>query len=186
MTPDKLLQVGTITKMMVNDFQLHLEFRTPYMPNARGQGRGNSGVYIQKRYEVQVLDSFGLQGVHNECGGLYRQRKPDVNMCLPPLSWQTYDIDFKAARWEGDKKVANARLTVRHNGVLIHDNVEVPSKTGAGDKESAKPGPIRLQNHSNPVHFRNIWIVEKKAEEESSCKRRCGLLRRLFRRRCQK
>ena len=181
-TKDKLLQVGTITKMLVHDFHLHLEFRTPYMPNARGQGRGNSGVYIQKRYEVQILDSFGLKGVHNECGGLYRQRKPDLNMCLPPLTWQTYDIDFKAARWEGDQKVANARLTVRHNGVLIHDNVEVPNKTGAGDKESPKPGPIRLQNHSNPVHFRNIWIVEKKPEEEAGCKRRCGLLRRLFRR----
>ena len=178
MTSDKLLRAGSITKMKVQDFQLHLEFRTPYMPNAREQGRGNSGVYIQKRYEVQILDSFGLEGVHNECGGLYRQRRPDLNMCFPPLSWQTYDIDFRAARWVEGKKVANARLTVRHNGVLIHDDVEVPKKTGAGDQEAPQGGPIRLQFHGNPVHYRNIWIVEKKDDDSQAdgCnKRRCRL-----------
>jgi hypothetical protein len=132
------------------------------MPRARGQGRGNSGVYIQKRYEVQILDSFTLSGAPNECGGLYRQRPPDLNMAFPPLSWQTYDIDFTAARFniDGDK-VKNARVTVVHNGVVIHDDVELPNKTGAGDREGPTPGPIRFQWHNDLVHFRNLWIVEK-------------------------
>ena len=130
------------------------------MPYARGQGRGNSGVYIQQRYEVQILDSFGLDGVANECGGVYRQQAPDVNMCLPPLSWQTYDIHFTAARWNSaSHKIANARLTVYHNGEPIHLNRELPEKTGAGQKESPDPRPIHFQHHGNPVHFRNVWIV---------------------------
>lgn len=158
---DGLLMAGTTTKMKVRDFRLHLEFRTPYMPHARGQQRGNSGVYIQRRYEVQILDSFGLDGVANECSGLYRQRKPDVNMCLPPLSWQTYDIFFTAARFsdDGKKKVANARITVIHNGVAVHDGVEIIGKTGAGRPEGPQAMPIHLQYHGNPVQYRNIWIV---------------------------
>src|SRR6478736_3918491 len=110
LTDDKLLLAGTLTKMPVGDFRLHLEFRTPFMPYAKGQARGNSGVYIQQRYEVQILDSFGLDGIENECGGLYRQTKPLVNMCLPPLTWQTYDIWFSQARWSKDdpnKKTEN-------------------------------------------------------------------------------
>jgi hypothetical protein len=83
-------------------------------------------------------------------------------MSYPPLSWQTYDIDFTAARFDSDgKKTSNARITVRHNGVVIHNNVEIPNKTGAGQKEGAQPLPTLLQNHGNPVRFRNIWIVEK-------------------------
>lgn len=155
-----LLEVGPLTRLPVKDFRLHLEFRTPYMPYARGQGRGNSGVYIQQRYEVQILDSFGLEGVENECGGLYKQQRPAVNMCLPPLAWQTYDIYFTAARFheDGSKRVP-ARLTVLHNGELIHTVYELKGKTGAGQAETADPRPILLQNHSNPVHFRNVWIV---------------------------
>jgi hypothetical protein len=146
----------------VGDFHLHLEFRTPYKPFARGQHRGNSGVYIQRRYEVQVLDSFSLSGEANECGGLYRMKTPEVNMCLPPLSWQTYDIDFTAAKFDADgKRIAKARLTVVHNGEVIHDDFELPNKTGAGRKESPEPLPIWLQGHGNPVQFRNIWIVER-------------------------
>ena len=160
LTPDGLLETGSTTKFPVRDFHLHVEFRTPYMPHARGQGRGNSGVYIQQRYEVQILDSFGLDGVANECGGVYRQQAPDVNMCLPPLSWQTYDIHFTAARWESAaKKIANARLTVYHNGEPIHLNRELPEKTGAGQKETPDPRPIHFQHHGNPVQFRNVWIV---------------------------
>ena len=160
-TKDGLLQEGFTTKQPVGDFRLHLEFRLPYMPKARGQGRGNSGVYIQRRYEVQILDSFGLEGVANECGGLYRQQQPDVNMCLPPLTWQTYDIWFQAAKWDktGKKKTANARLTVLHNGVPIHNDRNLPTKTGAGKPESPEKLPILFQNHRDPVRFRNMWIV---------------------------
>jgi hypothetical protein len=147
MTPDGLLEVGAITKRSVGDFQLHLEFRTPYMPYARGQARGNSGVYIQQRYEVQILDSFGLPGLDNECGGLYKQRPPAVNMCLPPLSWQTYDIFFTAARWSSDgQKLAPARITVIHNGEPIHVNYELTAKTGGGKPEGPSQSRQRLGN----------------------------------------
>ena len=158
-----LLGGGTKSKEKFGDFTLHVEFRTPFKPTARGQGRGNSGVYLQDRYEVQVLDSFGLNGENNECGGIYSKIKPRVNACFPPLSWQTYDIDFEAARFDADgKKAKNAIATVRHNGILIHDHVEIPGSTGGGQPEKAEPGPIQLQGHGNPVFFRNIWIVEKK------------------------
>jgi len=170
-TEDGLLEVGVTTKMPVADFRLHLEFRTPYMPYATGQSRGNSGVYIQRRYEVQILDSFGLEGVHNECGGLYKQHRPDVNMCLPPLLWQTYDIWFTAARWDKEgNKIANTRLTVLHNGVPIHDDRDVTNKTGAGRPEGPEPLPILLQNHGNPVNFRNIWIV---MDDGKACQSKC-------------
>ena len=159
-TADGLLNIGSLTKQSYQDFQLHLEFRTPYMPYARCQGRGNSGIYVQRRYEVQVLDSFGLEGVKNECGGLYKTRAPDVNMALPPLSWQTYDIYFTAARWDSSgQKIANARFTVLHNAVVVHDDIEIANKTGAGRKESPQPGPILLQDHGNPIHYRNAWII---------------------------
>ena len=158
----KLLGSGTETTKPFGSFTMHVEFRTPFRPAARSQGRGNSGIYIQRRYEVQVLDSFGLSGEANECGGLYRQVRPLVNMALPPLTWQTYDIDFTAARFEGDKKIANAMISVRHNGVVIHDALALKNKTGAGRKEGPAPGPIYLQGHGNPVFYRNIWIVEKK------------------------
>ena len=160
--PSGNLMHGTTTKDPVGDFRLHLEFRLPYMPTAAGQARGNSGVYIQKRYEVQVLDSFGLEGVHNECGGLYKTKAPDVNMCLPPLVWQTYDIDFRAARFNAaGQKTADARVTVVQNGVTVQNNVAIPNKTGGGQPEGAQPLPIMLQDHGNPVEFRNIWIVRR-------------------------
>lgn len=153
------LKPGATTKAAFQDFTLHLEFRTPFEPGLVSQKRGNSGVYLQKRYEVQVLDSFGLQGEHNECGGIYEQKRPDVNMALPPLVWQTYDIDFTAARFdESGAKIAPARLTVRHNGVRIHDDVELLGPTGLGEAETPAPGPIFLQDHGNPVRFRNIWL----------------------------
>lgn len=158
---DGLLMEGADFKRTFDDFHLHVEFRLPYMPNARGQKRGNSGIYLQSRYEVQVLDSFGLDGVFNECGALYRYQPPKLNMCLPPLQWQTYDITFRSPRFDQDEnKTQNARLTVRHNGVLIHDYFNVERKTGAGQKESPHPYPIRLQNHNDPVRYRNIWIVD--------------------------
>lgn len=169
LTADGLLAPGCTTIDSFRDFTLHLEFRLPYMPQARDQGRGNSGVYYQGRYETQVLDSFGLEGKNNECGGIYSVRAPDVNMCLPPLTWQTYDVDFTAARWDAEgKKTADARLTVRLNGVLIHQDAAAPGPTTAAPlNESPEPGPIYLQDHGSPVRYRNLWLVPRDVERES-------------------
>ncbi|MCI0358805.1 MAG: DUF1080 domain-containing protein [Planctomycetaceae bacterium] len=153
---------GAKSKLPVGDHTLHIEFRTPFMPKSSGQARGNSGVHVQGRYEVQVLDSFGLEGKNNECGGIYVIAEPAVNMCLPPLAWQTYDIEFKAARYDADgKKTENARMTVKHNGVVIHDNVDLADGNPGADKEGPSKNGLYLQNHGNPVAFRNIWVVEK-------------------------
>lgn len=153
------------TKQRFRDHKLHLEFRLTYMPFARGQGRSNSGVYIQHRYEIQVLDSFGLRGANNECGGIYGQFAPLVNMCYPPLQWQTYDVEFRAARFDAQgKKVSNAVMSVWHNGVLIHDKIELKGATGGGQPESDTPGPLFLQGHGGQVRYRNIWAIETKAD----------------------
>jgi hypothetical protein len=158
---------GPITRRNVQNFFLHLEFVEPFKPGARGQARGNSGLYIQQRYEVQILDSFGFKlddkhAVGDLCGEIYKQKVPDVSMNYPPLSWQTYDIDFQGAQFGPDgKKIKNAVITVKHNGVAVHDKYEIIAKTGAGQPEGAEPKPLLLQNHGNPVFFRNIWMVEK-------------------------
>jgi hypothetical protein len=129
-----------------------------------GASSANSGVYHQDRYEVQVLDSFGLKGENNECGGIYTISAPKVNMCFPPLQWQTYDVDFTAAKFDAQgQRTAPARITVRHNGVLIQDNVELPRTTASSGFKTITdtPGPFQLQEHGNPVYYRNIWVVEK-------------------------
>lgn len=158
------LQIGAETIAPVQDFQLHGEFKTPYMPYARGQARGNSGFYLQRRYEVQVLDSFGMEPAVNEVASLYKFKAPDLNMSFPPLVWQTYDIHFTAARFDAaGKRTSKARITVWHNGVIVQNNVELENKTGGGRPEGPDPLPILLQNHGNPVEFRNIWIVDTTA-----------------------
>jgi len=162
--PRGFLEANTKTKQAFADFKLHLEFFLPFKPLGRGQGRANSGLYLQHRYEVQVLDSFGLKGLDNECGGVYKNAAPKVNMCFPPLQWQTYDIDFTAAKFDKDgKKTANAVVTVRHNGVVVHDDLELKGATpGGGFKtEVPAPGPFYLQGHGNPVVYRNFWVVAK-------------------------
>ncbi len=151
-----------VTKKKFTDFKLHLEFRTPFMPEQRGQARGNSGVYLQGRYEVQILDSYGLEGLDNECGGIYKVGAPLVNVCAPPMQWQTYDITFTAPRFDGaSTKTQDAIVTIVHNGVTIHDRLKIPKPTGGElDNNIAEPGGIYLQDHSSPVQFRNIWLVE--------------------------
>lgn len=162
MTEDGLLMAGAEIRPMFQDFNLHLEFRLPYMPNSTDQSRGNSGCYIQSRYEVQILDSFAELPRFNGASSLYRTKSPDLNMSLPPLVWQTYDIIFTAPRWAADgTKLSNARITVWHNGVKTQDQYEIPNKTGAGKEEEPTLLPIRLQDHRDPVVYRNIWIIDR-------------------------
>ena len=159
-----LLATGCTSKPRFKDYRLHLEFRTPYMPYAQGQGRGNSGVYHSGRWETQILDSFGLEGRDNECGGIYSVSSPRLNMCLPPLVWQTYDVNFTAAKFDAaGKRIAWARITVKLNGVLVHKDLELPKDftTAAPINSPLKTpeGPIYIQDHGNPVVFRNIWVT---------------------------
>jgi len=162
LTDDGLLKIGAETTFGVRDFQLHGEFRIPYQPHKRSQGRGNSGFYLQRRYEVQVLDSFGQWPRSNEAASIYKNQPPRINMSYPPLVWQTYDIDFTAARFDNlGNKVSHAILTLRHNGVTVHDRQTLYTKTGAGKPEGPDPLPILFQNHGDPVVYRNLWLVEK-------------------------
>jgi hypothetical protein len=153
-----------ITKQKFSDFRLHVEFRLPFMPAAREQARANSGVYLQGRYEIQVLDSYGLKGEDNECGGIYKVAAPLVNMCAPPGQWQTYDVTYHAPRFDAEgKKLKDALVTVVHNGVVIHRDLSVPGPTGGAIDDDVKaPGGLMLQDHGNLVQYRNIWLVELK------------------------
>ncbi|MEI8211235.1 MAG: family 16 glycoside hydrolase [Planctomycetota bacterium] len=162
-----LLQAGATTQKRFNDYRLHLEFRTPFSPKSEGQGRGNSGVYHQARYETQVLDSFGFDNESNTCGAIYGIQAADFNACLPPLAWQTYDIEFVAARWDAaGKKTAEAKLSVWLNGFPIHRDQSVPNATTAApNAESPAPGPLYLQDHGNSVTYRNIWLVPIDADQ---------------------
>jgi hypothetical protein len=156
------------------NFKLHVEFRVPYMPEAKGQARGNSGVYIQGRYEVQVLDSYGLDSKDNDCAAIYEVSKPKVNACKAPTVWQSYDIEFTAPKCADGKITEPAHITVYHNGVKVQDDVRLVRKDKDGKEEivmntraglggdPCKPGPILLQDHGNPVQFRNVWLLPAK------------------------
>ncbi len=160
-----------ITKQKFDgSFQLHVEFRVPYMPKSGGQGRGNSGVYLQGRYEVQILDSYGLKSKDNDCGGIYTVAAPATNACKAPTVWQSYDIEFTAPKCSDGKVTEPGRMTAYHNGVKIHDNVKlvkdgkpVMNTTAGLGGDVCKPGPIMLQDHGNPVQFRNVWLVPRMA-----------------------
>lgn len=144
------------------NYTMHMEFMLPFKPAARSQGRGNSGFYQVDLYEMQILDSFGLMGLNNECGGIYQKADSRINMCLPPLQWQSYDVDFSSAVVNDGKKVRNAVLTAKLNGVTIHDKLEINGKTGGSRNEpEGTPGVIKLQGHGNPLQFRNVWILPK-------------------------
>ncbi|NIA15548.1 MAG: DUF1080 domain-containing protein [Nitrospiraceae bacterium] len=151
------------SKESFGDAKLHVEFRTPFMPKARGQARGNSGVYVQGRYEIQVLDCFGLPPADNGSGGIYKVAVPKVNACLPPGEWQTYDITFTAPRFDGNgNKTADAVISVEYNGILIHDKVVLGAACGGGlSGEETAAGPLMLQDHHNPVQYRNIWVLPR-------------------------
>lgn len=155
-------------------FRLHVEFRVPYMPKSGGQGRGNSGVYLQGRYEVQILDSYGIPADklgQGDCGSIYGVRTAPVNACKAPTVWQSYDIEFTAPVCKDGKVAEPGRMSVMHNGVKLHENVrlaragkdgkeEIVTNTTAGmGGDPCTPGPILLQDHGNPVQFRNVWLL---------------------------
>ncbi len=156
---------GSLTTRKFKDFKVHIEFYCPYQPDRRGQGRANSGCYMHSKYEVQVLDSFGLAGRNNEAGGIYTVKDPLVNAALPPGQWQTYDITFRGPRIadDGTVKEWGKFVEVLHNGVKVQENVEVRKvTTGGRGKGHVEVGQIMLQDHGNPVRYRNIWLLEMK------------------------
>lgn len=151
-----------VTRENFGDGLYHVEFMTPAMPTATGQARGNSGVYLQGRYEVQVLDSYGLELGLGDCGSIYGKKIAAVNASRRPERWQSYDIEFKAPRFDAaGKKSANARLSAWHNGIQIHADVEVDGPTTAGEEGENATGPLLLQDHGNPVRYRNVWVLPR-------------------------
>jgi hypothetical protein len=153
------------------DYQLHVEFATPEKVEGSGQGRGNSGVFLANRYEVQVLDSFENKTYFDgQCASIYKQSPPMVNACKKPGEWQTYDIVFESPRFgDGGKLVKPGYVTVIHNGVLVQNHFELQGGTFYERAPMYEPHPlkqpIRLQNHGNPVRYRNVWLREVKPIE---------------------
>lgn len=159
---------GTIkTKMDFEDYQLHIEWRTPAEvdPEKKSQSRGNSGIYMQERYELQVLDNYNNRTYRNgQAGSFYKQYAPLVNVCKKPGEWQTYDVIYTAPRFKADSTLFSpARVTVLQNGVLVQNNIQLLGSTeyiGIPKYKFHGPGAIVLQDHGNPVSYRNIWIRE--------------------------
>lgn len=150
-----------VSRESFGDCTLHVEFMCPegIPAEVRGQARSNSGVYLQNTYEVQILDSWGTEALIDGAGAIYSVRAPTVNAARAPGQWQSYDIEFTSARWDGETKLSPARLTVRHNGVLVQDDVEVSDTTRGGREETTGLGPILLQDHGNEIRFRNVWVL---------------------------
>jgi len=151
------------TKEDFGDVLLHVEYWLPLMADKTGQARANSGVFLQGRYELQILDTYGRPPEIDGAGSLYKVAAPGVNASLPPEQWQSYDILFRTARFKDGQVVEKPRITVTHNGVKIHDDLELQVFATPNNvlSEFARSGPIVLQNHRNPVRFRNIWAVRK-------------------------
>jgi len=150
-----------LTRKEFGDLQLHLEWAAPAVVKGEGQGRGNSGVYFQGRYEVQVLDSFNNKTYPDgQAGAVYKIAAPLVNASRKPGEWQVYDIIFRAPKPKADGGVEPGSLTVFHNGILVQDHVPLQGKatTAAKFTGAAPKGPLMLQDHGNPVRYRNIWV----------------------------
>jgi len=179
------LKAGTRTKQKFQDFRLYFEYLVPLKPEPpiSHPHRGNSGVFALGAYEIQIADTFGLdldpqawketellKPVDTWCGSIYGIRAPKLNMCLPPLTWQSMETEFKAARFEGKTKVSPAVVSVIHNGVKVHERVSLPEGTGggpSGPRPEVATGPITLQNHGNPNLFRNIWVVVQDSKSKN-------------------
>ncbi|MEU3734664.1 family 16 glycoside hydrolase [Streptomyces sp. NPDC033538] len=149
------------TKEAYQDFRMHVEFRVPLLgPDVTGQDRGNSGIFLQDRYELQILDSYGdTSPATNEAGAIYLKKAPDTNAAAAPETWQTYDIVFRAARYDDSgRKTADARVTVVWNGEKVHDDIALDGPTASGRAETPAAGAIRLQDHGNKVRFRDIRV----------------------------
>jgi hypothetical protein len=161
------------TRQAWSDFHLHLEFRLPLIAEAIGQTRANGGIIIEEYefIEVQILDSYGLPGYWDDCGGIYRKESPKFNMCAPPGQWQSYDIVYRGPKFDdAGNLVGKPRITVDLNGKRIHHDVQLPYSDRAvnarREKPEAKtPGRIILQHHGDPIDFRNIWIVDCGSEK---------------------
>ena len=170
-TPDWKVEDGIATvghEDIVSDYQfsdahIHVEFRIPDMPDCTGQAKGNSGVYVHGCYEIQVLDSYGIENPRNDdCSGIYSIQAPLCNACLPAEEWQTYDIIFRAPRFnQYGERAEDGRITLLQNGIVVHNNFILPSVTPGGITENRRvaKGPLMLQDHGNAVSFRNVWVM---------------------------
>jgi hypothetical protein len=155
-----------VTRRQFKSLRMHLEFRIPYESDLRGQARGNSGIFFGDRFEVQVLDSFGVIPGTGDCAAIYNVAAPRVNAAFPPLAWQTFDVTFRAPRIDGSGKMTREpKLTVLWNGIQVHDGQSISKPTDGSARPVTATGPIRIQDHGNLVYYRNIWVQELPEED---------------------